>query len=86
MYLISTRDVHEKYQVRERKFECGLQKKNSSYENAECGRMARIKEIADAADAGLVLFQKLRFKLTFPVTGNRNLDFTETGPQMRPSR
>ena len=24
MYLISTRDVHEKYQVRERKFECGL--------------------------------------------------------------
>ena len=86
MYLISTRDVHEKYQVRERKFECGLQKKNSSYENAECGRMARIKEIADAADAGLVLFKKLRLKLTFPVTGNRNLDFTETGPQMRPSR
>ena len=27
-----------------------MQKKNSSYENAECGRMARIKEIADAAD------------------------------------
>ena len=68
------------------KEESALRKKNSSYENAECGRMARIKEIADAADAGLVLFQKLRFKLTFPVTGNRNLDFTETGPQMRPSR
>lgn len=32
------------------KEESALQKKNSSYENAECGRMARIKEIADAAD------------------------------------
>ena len=26
------------------KEESALQKKNSSYENAECGRMARIKE------------------------------------------
>ena len=33
-------------------------------------------------DAGLVLFQKLRFKLAFPVTGNRNLDIAETGPQI----
>ena len=33
-------------------------------------------------DAGLVLFQKLRFKFTFPVTGNRNLDIAETGPQI----
>ena len=33
-------------------------------------------------DAGLVLFQKLRFKFTPPVTGNRNLDLAETGPQI----
>ena len=33
-------------------------------------------------DAGLVLFQKLRFKFTLPVTGNKNLDFAETGPQI----
>ena len=33
-------------------------------------------------DAGLVLFQKLRFKLPFSVTGNRNLDIAETGPQI----
>lgn len=33
-------------------------------------------------DAGLVLFQKLRFKFTFPVTGNRYLDIAETGPQI----
>ena len=33
-------------------------------------------------DAGLVLFQKLRFKLPFPVTENRNLDIAETGPQI----
>ena len=33
-------------------------------------------------DAGLVLVQKLRFKFTLPVTGNRNLDFAETGPQI----
>ena len=33
-------------------------------------------------DAGLVLFQKLRFKFTFPVTGNRNLDIAKTGSQI----
>ena len=33
-------------------------------------------------DAGLVLFQKLRFKLPFSVTGNRNLDIAETGSQI----
>lgn len=33
-------------------------------------------------DAGLVLFQKPRFKFTLPVTGNRNLDITETGPRI----
>ena len=32
------------------KEESALKKKNSPYENAECGRMARIKELADAAD------------------------------------
>ena len=33
-------------------------------------------------DAGLVLFQQLRFKFTLPVTGNRNLDIAETCPQI----
>ena len=33
-------------------------------------------------DAGLVLFQKLRFKFTLPVTGSRNLDIAETGAQI----